>query len=264
MSHVISIKRAAKVAGVSLMAIGMGACSQVLKHSNTLIFATNTTSGLKIGADEKQLPGIQVGHSRQEVAFVPVLANTGPASGGGDLAPCDAANAKACKFVGTHDGKSKDSYSTLASFGSKKGASVDASGNLQGTVAIAQYFATGVAAQQLAISGGANVVSAGGDTKAKADAAIAASKDKAAIERTKLRTQALSEYASGKDVALVMMGNDPSVSVDPALRAALASTMGAGCTDSILSGYPQDTVKNFLDGLDKNRKPCFDALIPNK
>lgn len=154
------------------------------RHSNTLVFGTNTTIGLGIGNDATSTPSIDIGFRRQEVALVPLLANTHQNASGLQqlLAPCplpvkikanDAealtAALNACHFRATINGHERDSYSVLASFGTKTTAEKD-----KGTVAIAQYFATGVAAQQLAKTGGANVIRAGDDAGEIAKGAAAA------------------------------------------------------------------------------------------
>jgi len=195
MSDLISMKAFGRIAGVSLIVFGLGACAQMTKHSNTLVFATNTVDGLKVGTDANQVPTVQFALTRQEIAFVPVLANTGAEGEGGDLIPCpsatdvDASSLENCKFVATHGEENRDAYSTLASFGSKKGGEVGAGGGVSGTATIAQYFATGIAAQYLAITGGANVVSAGGDTKAKADATEKAAEAIQGAEKAKAEAE---------------------------------------------------------------------------
>jgi hypothetical protein len=284
----IPMRQSIKVLGASLLVFSLGACSQMTKHSNTLVFATNTVSGLKVGADEKQLPTIQIAHVRQEAAFVPLLANTGADGGGGDLIPCPSASAlkgdtpqdvtmndiEKCKFVATHDTKSKDAYSTLASFGSKKAGSVDAEGKASGESAIAQYFATGIAAQYLAVTGGANVVQAGGDTKAKAEAAA-----KAAVAVTKAeaaKAGAIKQYTGGKDVALVMLGNDGTVNLDTTSSAftSFEPKMGAGCNAASLDRVfkrksakettdASITVGEYLEQILAHRPYCFDPLNPS-
>ena len=127
------------------------ACTQMTRHSNTLVFGTTTTIGVKVGQDASQTPTIEIGYGRQEAAFVPVLANTSVGTGG-DLDPCPGTgvagaggNVKvdlsSCKFEATNNGEDKDSYSTLASFGADVGASAG-----KGEVTLAQYFATGIGA----------------------------------------------------------------------------------------------------------------------
>lgn len=259
---------------IPLTALSLGACEQMTRHSNTLVFATSTVDGLKVGVDVDQKPTIQLALSRQELAVVPVLANTGTSGSAGNLSPCPAGpNIEKCKFIATHDGNNVDSYSTLASFGSEKGAEVDAAGKAKGTASVAQYFATGVAAQYLAITGGANIVTAGGDTDAKARAASEA----AAQLAEKARAEAATAYASGQDVALVMLGNDPNAVLDVNTQAFkdLEAKMGSGCNHSRLAarnffsknGKPTPTsgtlsVKDYLDVLLKERPACFYNLQP--
>lgn len=259
-------KRWGRPVCLAVVALSCGACEQMMKHSNTLVFTTNTVSGLKVGADEKQLPAVQVGHSRQELAWVPVLANAGGDEQDGDLVPCkqagtDGNNIEACKFIGTHDGVDNDSYSTIASFGSKKGVEVVSGKSTNATVALAQYFATGIAAQYLVLTGGANVVSVGGDTKAKADAAEATAK----LVKDAEMVAATKKILDGKDVALVLMGNDPDAAVTSAMMNKLQAEIGSpSCTTSNFKarGYPTTSAKAFLDELYKDDPACLLKLTP--
>lgn len=175
-------------ASVAALALILSACSTP-QHTNLLIFGTNTVVGLKVGADATSTPAIQVGYARQELVLMPLLANTAATNTNGDLFlhPCPAEKATPpgnpptlaelsinCKFVGA--GKdAQDSYSVLASFGAKfdakkVGQDVEAGG------AIAQYFATGLAARELAKHGSSLVAaseSATADAKASNPAALA-------------------------------------------------------------------------------------------
>lgn len=112
------------------------------KHSNVLIFGTNTKFALDLSADTTGNPGITIGYARQEAVWMPLLANTGK-----DYEPSLCATEN-CLYKGT-EGNDKDTYSVLASFGAKfsaeyTGTSPKAGGGL------AQYFATGLAARKLA------------------------------------------------------------------------------------------------------------------
>ena len=159
----------------------LSGCVQATRHSNALVFGTNTSLGIKVGAEASQTPGILVGYSRQEAVVVPLVANVEDATGvGGDgtplnrLKPCDLTRAVAtsgapfavhpCSLVAVN-GKAMDSYSVLASFG----ANFDL-GTHDGTAkgGLAQYFATGMAAQLLATMGGASVVAVGSAATASA------------------------------------------------------------------------------------------------
>lgn len=221
MPGIISLKKAGKLAGVSLVAIGLGACSQMQKHSNMLVFGTNTTVGVNLGKDASQTPTVQIGFNRQELALVPMLANVKAAqadnnSTGQDLEPCDISGANGrsseethnCLFVATSEttvtetpkgGTSVtktvtnrgDAYSTLASFGARISGTNEGGNKGNGAVAVAQYFATGIAAQKLAEEGGANVILADGNSGKKADA----NKEKAIADQKQAEVQKL-EYLS--------------------------------------------------------------------
>ena len=268
MPDIVPVTAARRIA-LAALTLGLTACTQMTKHSNTLVFGTNTSIGVNVGTNAAQTPTIQIGIQRQEVAIVPLLANTTTVTGG-DLGPCST-SIPDCKFVATHNSADADSYSTIASFGGEAGSEVDAGGKAGGKVKIAQYFATGIAAQYLAISGGANIVSAGGDTGAKADAAETASKLLVA------RTAAAKQYASAKMVALGVMGGDPTVALDvkSANYKTLETKMGGGCDEVTIertsafkktkktklsaSGW---TIGEYLDFIETARPYCFDPLMP--
>lgn len=148
----------------------LGGCTQSTRHANQLIFGTNTSFGLSVGKDI-DTPAATVGYKRQELVLMPLVANEAPAGASDKLVPCkmsvaDGATAQPnhpCLLVATRgEGANvvaKDSYSVLASFG----ASFDAgSGTNPGAKGgLAQYFATGMAAQLLALKGGAALVATG-------------------------------------------------------------------------------------------------------
>jgi uncharacterized cupredoxin-like copper-binding protein len=153
-------------------------CVQATRHSNMMIFGTNTSLGLKVGTDVAEVPGILVGYNRQEAVILPLVANTAGDKKLNRLDPCeikgdikvvtDGTSPQALGKLEPHpcllvaidkDGKARDSYSVLASFGANFGASQGTGVNAQG--GLAQYFATGMAAQLLALNGGAAVVATG-------------------------------------------------------------------------------------------------------
>jgi hypothetical protein len=160
--------------------IGAGAlsgCVQMTRHSNTLVFGTNTSFGIKVGADATATPGITVGYSRQEAVIMPLVANT--ADNGRTQAPCPQVVVDgtvsvlelpaSCRLVGTDSRNHTDTYSVLASFGARFGSELE-SGNAALNGQIAQYFATGIAARLLAEKGGASTIALGGAAKANAEA----------------------------------------------------------------------------------------------
>lgn len=148
-----------------------GACAQTTRHSNTLIFGTNTSFGVKVGTDAAKIPSVLVGYDRQEAVIMPLVANTVEKAGAKNkLSPCDlkeVANSPTKSKYAVHpcslvavNGNIQDSYSVLASFGASfDGSSGSTDAKAKG--GLAQYFATGAAAQILATTGGAAVVSVG-------------------------------------------------------------------------------------------------------
>lgn len=161
-----------KIAGA--LAVFLAGCTTP-QHTNLLIFGTNTVGGLKIGADVNQVPTIQLAYSRQELVLMPLLANTLAARPNGDLLmqpcpvergtppPTPSALALNCKFLG-NDEANLDTYSVMASFGAKGGATAGR-GTAEARGAVAQYFATGLAARELARHGAALVATSESATR---------------------------------------------------------------------------------------------------
>lgn len=58
------------------LAVTLSGCVQATRHSNAIVFGTNTSLGIKVGPDATTTPGISIGYSRQEAVFMPLLANT--------------------------------------------------------------------------------------------------------------------------------------------------------------------------------------------
>jgi hypothetical protein len=142
-----------------------------------MLFGTNTQFGIRAGASASSVPELNIGYTRQEAVVLPLVANG--SDNGKYQTPCDISQpvhvdaarfaVHPCLLVGTNRG-AQDSYSVLASFGAKFDSGAQAAG-VQAKGGLAQYFATGMAAQLLAFNGGASVVATG-------DAAKAASENK--------------------------------------------------------------------------------------
>jgi hypothetical protein len=133
-----------------------------------MIFGTNTQFGIKAGASPTSVPEVTVGYSRQEAVVLPLVANA--SDNGSYQKPCNPASpvdavqseqfvVHPCLLV-AFNGSAQDSYSVLASFGAKFGGEANGQG-VKASGGLAQYFATGMAAQLLALSGGAAVVAVG-------------------------------------------------------------------------------------------------------
>jgi len=144
-----------------------------------MVFGTNTSFGIKVGTTPGQVPSVVVGYDRQEAVLMPLLANTddlkNSASNQNLLSPCKVSPSGAsiqshpCLFAARR-GDAVDAYSVLASFGANfEGGNSTTNATAKG--GLAQYFATGMAAQILAMTGGASVVAVGDAAKQSAEAA---------------------------------------------------------------------------------------------
>jgi hypothetical protein len=180
-----------KIVLVGIALAGLGGCAV---PQNTVLFATNTTIALDASINPTNgTPNITIGYKRQEGVLMPLMASkrvyppgansadqiaqagnetsrsAGPAGHGTDHGPGDALLCATetlggdthdpCIFRGTGaDGT--DTYSVLASIGTDVGGSASAgsTGSASGQVQVAQFFATGLAARELARSGGAALV----------------------------------------------------------------------------------------------------------
>jgi hypothetical protein len=189
------MKRTKLIITVGLLTLVTGCYTP--KHSNVLIFATNTKFGVDISYDPKtQEPSFVVGFRRQEGVWMPLLANFGPDGlEPGPLTVTNNVGGQAdVQQIAPHmlyrgnQGNDRDTYSVLATFrGSAAGQTSGTNGG-GASSSIAQYFATGLAARELAQRGGAALVS----TKAPPPDVEAVSKLMSAInnpDNQKLRDQ---------------------------------------------------------------------------
>lgn len=153
-------------------ALSLGACAA--SHNDVLVFATQTKVALDVSASPAQgVPSFTLGYKREEGVWMPLVINgqqslllnrpetcdpntrkcySVPASVLDSFKECAKSRpAEIClgglmghvKYVGKADQRS-DTYSVFASFGGDFGASGG------GKAALAQFFATGIAAQELA------------------------------------------------------------------------------------------------------------------
>jgi hypothetical protein len=143
--------------------LSIAACSSVLllvgcgtpHHTNTLIFGTNTKFAIDVSADPTGNPGVTVGYKRHEAVWMPLVANKTK-----DGAPADDCQTnQPCVLQGASGSSDKDAYSVLATFGATFSGEASGVSNPKAGGGIAQYFATGLAARELARKGGAQLVS---------------------------------------------------------------------------------------------------------
>lgn len=148
--------RTAAMTGALLAAALLSACSSTPRHTNVLMFGTNTKLALDVSQDPATGMGVSLGYKRQEAVWMPLLPNVGE---GYLPASCETQEPKGpCpKYVGNH-GNDYDTYSVLASFGFDVSGSGTAPSGVNAGGKVAQFFATGLAARTLAQTGGAALV----------------------------------------------------------------------------------------------------------
>ncbi len=179
--------------GLAAIALAVTACAAP-QHSNTLVFATNTTAALDVSVSPSgtaAMPSLTLGYKRQEGVWMPLLANAKGAvatDGSQERTPaaCGAVH-DPCTFRGK-DGDNYDTYSVLGTFsGDVKGEANAGTNTVSGGGQIAQYFATGFAARYLAQKSGAALVST-----AVVDPAVA----KAIADQERARTENLQKISA--------------------------------------------------------------------
>lgn len=131
--------RLVKVSLVVAFPILFSACARV-PHNDVLIFGTNTKVALDVSSDvaNANAPSVTLGYKRQEIAWIPLRANGIEIDAKGNKKVVE----KGSKYQSADD-KKKDAYSTFGSFGGTFGAGSETKG------AISQFFATGMAAQNI-------------------------------------------------------------------------------------------------------------------
>lgn len=201
--RLLSLIRPAAPLGVAA-ALLLGGCSTP-KHSNVLIFGTNTRVAFDVSYDPKtQEPGILLGYKRQEAVWMPLLANLADSSGTARAPTAAELSAdKSLLYIG-RDGPEKarktDTYSVLASFGAKfegKAKGAGTSPELSSSAGLAQFFATGLAARALAERGGEALVSVQNSAAPAQARAAEAEAEKARAETE--RAQISADFAKFQD-----------------------------------------------------------------
>lgn len=135
------------------------------KHSNTLIFGTNTLFALDASYDSAtQQPNITIGYKRQELVWLPLMVNKAAV-----VQKDESTNGITdAVFQSQGSDNSRDAYSVIASFGTKHSASYDPTKGPVASGEISQYIATGAAAVLLAKTSGDRLVSSTEATKVAA------------------------------------------------------------------------------------------------
>jgi hypothetical protein len=219
-------------------------CGSTPEHTNTLLFGTTTKFALDVSVNPAGgTPDFTVGYKRHEGVWMPLLANkkTGDAT--------EPATCSNCEFVGkAKPGEKEDTYSVLASFGASfgggaeantpgEGDSPKASAKAQG--GLAQFFATGIAARNLATTGGARLVSVqSADAETTAMAVENANAAKAKADEAEQKLKAVLGEKSYKEIT----------------EKGLAAT-------NILKAKNGVIVASIIDGQGKLVKTKWDSLV---
>lgn len=181
--------------------LALSGCSSLGDHNDVLLFGTDTKFALDVSADATSggTPSVTFGYKRKEAVWMPLLTN-GVCRGKAPPDYCKPADRDkaAARYTGsdsTKGGGRSDAYSVFASFGANlKG---EANGSAHATVGLAQFFATGIAAQKLAENPqAANVLSVQPEATGQA-IALAATGDPALVSAVvTAKTEAMKSLAT--------------------------------------------------------------------
>lgn len=131
--------RLTQIALIAAIPMLTGGCAN-MPHNDVLIFGTNTKLAFDVSTDPATAgsPNFTLGYKRQEIALVPLRANGTLVTENGTIDIIETGS----KYIGIDD-KRRDTYSVFASFGANFAAGT------QNEAALSQFFATGIAAQNL-------------------------------------------------------------------------------------------------------------------
>lgn len=243
-------------------AILTGGCSNTPRHSNTLIFGTDTKFALDVSQDTTGGVGVTLGYKRHEAVWMPLMANV---DSNGTLIPATCAEDECRKFQGTTGSAvtaagadAVDTYSVLATFsgsasGGGGGAVSSGSPGAKANGTLAQYFATGIAARLLAQTGGASIVNTAGESKVTVIDSQTLKDAKAIDDRTNIAVERVMSTIT-----------DKSGNLDTAKYATLVSKAKPGnsnASGALLNLKTAEEIRRFLNSnFDIYGKPLFDAL----
>ena len=132
--------RLTKIALITAIIMLVAGCANT-PHNDVLIFGTNTKVAFDVSSDPANAgtPSFTLGYKRQEIAWVPLRANGTIVAEDGTTDITE----EGSKYIGKDDNR-RDTYSVFASFGGEFGA------GKENKAALSQFFATGIAAQNIA------------------------------------------------------------------------------------------------------------------
>lgn len=252
----------AKKMSFAALAMLINGCANTPRHSNTLIFGTDTKFALDVSQDTTGGVGVTLGYKRHEAVWMPLMANI---DSSGTLIPATCDDDECRKFQGTTGNggtaagaDAVDTYSVLATFsgsasGGGGGAVSSGSPGARANGTLAQYFATGIAARLLAQTGGASIVNTAGESKVTV------------IDNQTLTEAKSVEYRTNIAVERVMSAiTDKGGNLDTAKYAALVSKStpaNPNAAGALLTLKTAEEIRKFLNSnFDIYGKPLFDAL----
>lgn len=202
---------------IALAALAAGCVQQ--PHNNVLLFGTDTKVALDVSSSATSggAPQLTLGYRRAEAVWMPLVANEQTCDANGDCrtatASSDGSNEpKVLEGLDFRTNGGRDSYSVFASFGAKfSGEATPGGAGAQG--GLAQFFATGIAAQRLASNPGVETVLKvnNGDaadaestaTASEADAAAQTAASDAALGKERAKLAADFKESDGLKLAAV-------------------------------------------------------------
>ena len=249
--------RMRRLAGLGAVALAAVAVTGCVAHNDVLVFGTNTTFGVNVqSAATGAGPSIVVGYERQEAVWMPLIANgrnsrvsNCPADGQGDclpstqVYPLDQALYQSTVLDSTGMRPVRtDAYSVFASLGATFNSTVNPTNGANAGGGIAQFFATGAAAQNITANPALVTALKVGDGPAQADAVEAA-----ALSEERLAALQAEHEARKADIAYVLGCANAGT---PAWTTLVASTTLSPATQAGLSTVPAANRAAFLDGHD--------------
>lgn len=232
-------------------------CTSTPQHTNVLVFGTNTKVALDLSQDATSGIGITLGYKRQEAVWMPLLPNQAATNGNG-LQPSPCTTIEGCpKFVGMDSNDQYDTYSVLASFGTKLGAGVDSTGkDAKVNGEIAQYFATGLAARILAQNGAA-LVSTNADSLTNDERAQVKSKVKKIQDELDELLEDLADKTDSNKVdaakVAAAFAKAPGKDIGKVRQDRIKAAAQIADLKRALTAYPHaDVAKRMLDTLNAN------------
>ncbi|MEM6624630.1 MAG: hypothetical protein AAF674_20600 [Pseudomonadota bacterium] len=259
-----------------------------IPHNNVLLFGTDTKFALDISSAATQggAPQITIGYRRAEAVWMPLVANRQTCDAQGNCQTTTALSGEGTGGVEVMTGEDfetgdgKDAYSVFASFGAKFSGEASV-GEVSGSGGLAQFFATGIAAQRLAANPGVEAalkINNPGAAGAEADAKQAevdktlAEVRLAELEKELGEQQFQSATEAGRQAQQTAMaeatvilsrcgGPDGGVATWQS-RVAQAATKGLSTGGKLVlerSGSNAE-VRQFLEANDAYRKPFIDNL----